>query len=124
MREKYEKEIRLANLQGRDPEMKLKSERRGRPLLLGPIDMLVQNYLRAVRARGCVVSFTIAESVAIALIRKHPEHNLDHIKVTGSSFAQSILRRMKLVRRFGTTGKVQISEDLRQELSKSFCMVS
>jgi len=46
MRDKYEKEIKLANLQGRDPERKLQSERRGRPLLLGPIDALVQNYLR------------------------------------------------------------------------------
>lgn len=76
--------------------------------------------LQAVRARGGVVSFTIAESVVIALIKRHPEYNLGHIKVTGSSFAQSILRRMKFVRRFGTTGKVQISEDLRQELSKSY----
>lgn len=46
MREKYQKEIKLANLQGRDLERKLQSERRGRPLLLGPIDTLVQNYLR------------------------------------------------------------------------------
>ena len=63
---------------------------------------------------------TIAESVAIALIKRHPELNLDHIHLPGSSWAQSLLRRMKFVRRLGTTGKVPISEDLRKELELSY----
>ena len=63
---------------------------------------------------------TIAESVAIALIKRHPELNLDHLYLPGSSWAQSLLRRMKFVRRLGTTGKVPISEDLRKELELSY----
>ena len=46
MRDKYEKELKLAVLQKREPNTKLTTERRGRPLMLGPIDGLVQNYLR------------------------------------------------------------------------------
>lgn len=49
MRDKYEKELKLAVLQKREPHSKLKAERRGRALMLGPIDGLVQNYLRVSR---------------------------------------------------------------------------
>lgn len=64
---------------------------------------------------------TIAESVAIVLISsRHPELNLDHLYLPGSSWAQSLLRRMKFVRRLGTTGKVPISEDLQKELELTY----
>lgn len=66
---------------------------------------------KAVRSRGGVVTKTIVESVATALIKRRPELNLDHIDIQGSSSAQSLLRRMTFVRRFGTTGKVPISDD-------------
>ena len=46
--------------------------------------------------------------------------NLQHIDLDKSNWAQSLFRRMKFVRRFGTTGKVPISEPLRKELSKSY----
>lgn len=46
MRKKYEEEIRNALRQKRQPSNTLKTARRGRPLLLGPIDLMVQNYLR------------------------------------------------------------------------------
>ena len=46
--------------------------------------------------------------------------NLDHIDLSQSGWAQSLFRRMKFVRRFGTTGKVPISESLREELEKSY----
>ena len=44
--------------------------------------------------------------------------NVNHIDLDESSWAQSLLRRMKFVRRFRTTGKVPISEALRKELEK------
>ena len=46
MRKKYEEEIQNALRQKRQPSNILKNARRGRPLLLGPIDSMVQNYLR------------------------------------------------------------------------------
>ena len=59
-------------------------------------------------------------SVAEALIKRHPEMQLDHIDISGSNWAQSLFRRMGFVKRFGTTGKVPIPEALRKELETSF----
>jgi len=46
MRKKYEDELKNAAKQKRDPSKILKAGRRGRPLMLGPIDLMVQNYIR------------------------------------------------------------------------------
>lgn len=46
MRKKYEEELRNALRQKRQPSTTLEAARRGRPLLLGQIDLMVQNYLR------------------------------------------------------------------------------
>lgn len=59
-------------------------------------------------------------SVAEALIKHHPEMQLDHIDISGSNWAQSLFRRMGFVKRFGTTGKVPIPEALRKELETSY----
>ena len=75
---------------------------------------------QAVCARSGVVNKTIAMSVAKALIKRYSEMNLNHIDLDESSWAQSLLRRMKFVRRFTTTGKVPISEALRKELEKTY----
>ena len=60
------------------------------------------------RSRGGVVSRTIAIATARALIARNPQYNLGHVK-TDSSWAQSLLRRMRL------TGKVEIPEGVRKE---------
>ena len=41
-----EDELKNAAKQKRDPSKILKADRRGRPLMLGPIDLMVQNYIR------------------------------------------------------------------------------
>ena len=46
MRQKYEEELRKALQQKREPRCTLPAGRRGRPLMLGKIDLMVQNYLR------------------------------------------------------------------------------
>ena len=46
MRKKYEEELRKALQQKREPSSTLKAGRRGKPLLLGQIDLMVQSYLR------------------------------------------------------------------------------
>ena len=46
MRKKYEKELRKALQQKHELSSTLKVGSRGRPLLLGQIDLMVQNYLR------------------------------------------------------------------------------
>ena len=46
--------------------------------------------------------------------------NLNHIHLDESSWAQSLFRSMKFVRRFTTTGKVSIPETLGKELEKAY----
>ena len=88
--------------------------------MLGPIDSMVQDYLRAVRRRGGIVSKSVAISVARALIQRHPEMNLNHIDLENSTWARSLFQRMKFVRRLGTTGKVEIPESLHKEIEISY----
>ena len=45
---------------------------------------------------------------------------MNHIDLDETSWAQSLFRRMKFVRRFTTTGKVPIPEALRTELEKAY----
>ena len=98
----------------RDPRTELAVLPRGRPLLLGSLDQMVQRFLLALRSRGGVVSSTIAIATAKALIARNPQQNLDHIELN-SSWAQSLFRRMGFKRRMGTTGKVEIPEGARKE---------
>ena len=72
------------------------------------------------RSRGGIVSNSVAVSVANALIKRNPEMNLQHINPKSSSWAQSLFRRMKFVRRFGTTGKVPIPKGVRKEVEISY----
>ena len=46
MRQKYEEEIRQSPKEKREPKSKLPTARRGRPLMLGKIYLMVQNYIR------------------------------------------------------------------------------
>ena len=45
MRQKYEEELRQSLKEKREPKTKLPTARRGRPLMLGKIDLIVQNYI-------------------------------------------------------------------------------
>ena len=53
--------------------------------------------------------------VTSALIKSHPDMNLNHVDLNQSNWTQSLFRRMKFVRRLSTTGKVPISESLHRE---------
>ena len=46
MRQKYEEELRQSLKGKREPKTKLPTARRRRPLMLGKIDLMVQNYIR------------------------------------------------------------------------------
>ena len=61
--------------------------------------------------------------VTSALIKSHPDMNLNHVDLNQSNWTQSLFRRMKFVRRLSTTGKVPISESLHRELERSYLHV-
>ena len=47
MRQKYEEGLRQSLKEKQEPKTKLPTARRGRPLMLGKIDLMVRNYIRA-----------------------------------------------------------------------------
>ena len=58
---------------------------RGRPLMLGSLDQMVQKYLQAYRNRGGSVSSLVAMSISKVLIARNPQLNLQHIDIDTSS---------------------------------------
>ena len=56
----------------------------------------------------------------ILLVLRYPEFNLTHIDLEGSSWAKSLFKRMGFVRRMATTGKVEVSEEVRKELETTY----
>ena len=120
MKKKYEDLLKY-NRSG-ITEKVIKNRPKGRPLMLGPIDEMVQSYIKAIRPRGGGghVSWVLAEATARALIDNHPEMNLGHIELEGTSWARSLFQRMGYVRRAGTTAKVPITDDLKKEIELTY----
>ena len=75
---------------------------------------------QAQRSRGGVISKAVAVATAQALIKRHPELNLNHINIEESSWSKSLFKRMGFIRRLATTGKVSISEELKKEIEESY----
>ena len=46
MQQKYEEELRQSLKEKREPKTKLPTTRRGRPFMLGKIDLMVPNYIQ------------------------------------------------------------------------------
>ena len=88
---------------------------RGRPLLLGSLDHMVQRFLLSLRRTGGLVSSAIAISAAKALIARNLQYNLSHIDLDSSYLAQSLFWRMGFKKRMRTTGKVEIPEGAGKE---------
>lgn len=119
-KKQYQEELKESRIQRRSPNKILKAKRRGRPLLLGNIDAMVQKFLKSTRSRGGVVNSSVAIAVADALVKRYPEYELEHIQFRNRSWTRSLFKRMNFVRRVGTTGKVEIPEGARKEAELTF----
>ena len=111
----YEKEIQQASKEKREVKDVLKILPRGRPFLLGSLDVMVQRYLLATRSKGGIISSAIAIATAKALIARYPEYNLGHLDLDAFSWAKSLFKRMGFVKRMSTTGKVETPEGEKEE---------
>lgn len=123
MKRKYEDEVNNAAREKRDVESVLKSNRRGRPLMLGhELDKKIQSYLTAVRSRGGLISQAIAIATAEAIIQNNPEEYLHcrDLDLHNSSWAKSLFRRMGFKRRMATTGKVDVPTTFLEEIKVTF----
>ena len=99
----------------REMKQELLLQQKGRPLMLGSLDEMVQRYLRAYRSRGGPVNSLIVVSIAKVLIARNPQLNLDHIDLFSSYWAKSFFQRIGFTQRMKTTGKVEIPEGAEQE---------
>ena len=117
---KYREELKKASKQNRSPVKQLATSQRGRPLMLGPIDKMVREFLLATRNQGGLVSTSIAVATAKALIQRYPKYDLGHIDLAASSWAKSLFKRMGFVRRMATSSKVEIPEGARKEVELCF----
>ena len=111
----YKEEISKAQKNNRDVNRNLSVLPRGRPLLLGSLDQMVQRFLLSLRRTGGLASSAVAISAAKALIARNPQYNLSHIDLESSHWPQSLFRRMDFKKRMQTTGKVEITEGARKE---------
>ena len=70
---------------------------------------MVQRYIRAALNRGAVVTRSIAESAAKALMIRYP-NEVGKINLNDSEYGKSVLQRMNYTRRKGTTSKVALTD--------------
>ena len=95
------------------------SLRTGRPLMLGEIDQMVQTYIKVVSSRGGLVTRTLANAAAKALMARYP-NLVGNIDVDSLSCAKSLFKRMGFVRRMKTSSKVSIPDGARKEIEFLF----
>ena len=117
---RYKEELKRSTKEKREPKTELSLQTRGRPLMIGSLDEMVQRYIRAYRSRGGPVNSLITISIAKVLITRNPQLNLQHIDLDSSSWAKSLFQRMGFTRRMKTTGKVEIPEGAKQEAELMF----
>ena len=101
------------------PKKTLPVKQRGRPTLLGDPDAKVQKFLKLSRNRGAVINSNIAIATATGFLKTSIDESINHLTLT-RPWAQSLFRRMGFVRRFATTGKVEITEGVKREAELLF----
>ena len=103
-----------------EQEEKLPKLKRGRPLMLGPIDELVVRFTEAVKDRGGHVSYDLVCTVAEVLMSRSDDPSIQSQKSPGKSWAKSLFKRMKWNRRATTTSKLPIPLGVQQEAELLF----
>ena len=98
---------------------RLTAEKRGRPLILGELDAMVQTYIKAASNRGAVVTRSMAEATAKALMVRYPG-KVGKIDLENSQWAKSLFVRMGYTRRKATTAKLEWPAGLRKEAELLF----
>ena len=76
--------------------------------------MKVQKFLKVARSRGAVINTSIAIATASGFIKRSNDEPLKHLPLE-RPWAQNLFRQMGYVRRFATTGKVKLPQDVKRE---------
>lgn len=120
-KKRYEKQIQEDKKKHLQPSKEIVKyhTKTGRPLLLGKFDTMIRKYVEAMSNRGAVITWSIANSAATALIKKYPGV-IGDIDLKSSSWAQSLFRRMGFTCRRKTSTKVDIPVAARKEIEYLF----
>ena len=118
-KKKYYQLLSMQKKTGVDVTKSIPKTNVGRPLMLGHFDSMIQTYIRSMSNRGAVITWSIANAAAKVLMRKYPG-TVGNIDIDSSSWAQSLFRRMKFVKRRKTSSKVDIPEAARKEIGYVF----
>lgn len=110
VRESTIRNLKKAYMKSRDKTpcrrvLELPKGDRGRPLMLGKYDELVQNHIRKLRLNGGIVNTWIVMSISRAVLMFHQKSLLSEFGgpiTIEKSLAESILRRMGYAKRKGT----------------------
>ena len=86
---RYKDELQKSTQEKREMEKELSLLPRGRPLMLGSLDEMVQKYIPAYRSRGGPANSIIPISIAKVLIARNPQFNLEHIDLGEIIFSLS-----------------------------------
>ena len=112
---KYEQMMKSAKRKNETPEKVIKEKKRGRPIVLGEIDDMVQRFLLSLRKKDGVVNEAVARSVTKTLVKRSGKLELMSVNVDGKWWIQSLFRHMGFVRRAATTSKVEIPDNAKKE---------
>ena len=115
---KYEEKLKISKKKGENISI-LVTEKRGRPLLLGKLDEMVQKYIKAASNRGAVISRSMASATAKALLVRYLDM-VGMIDVENSSWAKSLFQRMSYSRRKATTAKLELLPGTLKEVELVF----
>ena len=115
---KYEEKLKISKKKGENIST-LVTEKRGRPLLLGKLDEMVQKYIKAASNCGGVISRSMASATAKAQLVRYLDM-VGMIDVENSSWAESLFQRMVYSRRKATTAKLELSLGTRKGVELVF----
>ena len=118
-KKKYESEFDDAKRQGRAKPTSIPLKPQGRPLLLGELDGLGQQYILAASNRGNFISRIIAVSAAKVIMERYPRL-ISSVDIESSHWAQSLFRRMGFRRHQTKTSKLEIPEGALKEIKMLF----
>ena len=93
----------------------LKKKKRGKPVKFGKHDAEIITYLRAIRKAGGKVNRTVVQGAAFGILRRRAPHLLHGDYVITRSWCNSILRRLKFVKRKGTKAAKKVPVDAAEQ---------
>ena len=96
----------------------LKKKKRGKPLKFGKHDGEIVQYLRAIRKAGGKVNRTIVQGAALGILRRRAPHLLYQRNVVSRGWCNSILRRIKFVKRKGTKAAKKVPVDAPEQINR------